>query len=46
MRGPEIESRAQRSGPLQDGMLTRDGRPFRRYYYRVLYHYRPAATDH
>jgi dolichol-phosphate mannosyltransferase len=46
MRGPEIESRAQRLGPLQDGMLTRDGRPFRRYYYRLLYNYRPAATDH
>jgi hypothetical protein len=27
-------------------MLTRDGRPFRRYYYRLLYNYRPAATDH
>jgi dolichol-phosphate mannosyltransferase len=46
LQGAEIESRAQRLGPLQDGLLTRDGRPFRRYYYRVLYHYRPAATDH
>jgi dolichol-phosphate mannosyltransferase len=46
LQGPEVESRAQRLGPLQDGMLTRDGRPFRRYYYRLLYNYRPAATDH
>jgi dolichol-phosphate mannosyltransferase len=46
MQGPDIESRAQRLGPLEDGMLTRDARPFRRYYYRLLYNYRPAATDH
>jgi dolichol-phosphate mannosyltransferase len=46
MQGPEIESRAQRLGPLTDGVLSRDGRMIRRYYYRVLYNYRPAATDH
>jgi dolichol-phosphate mannosyltransferase len=46
MQGPQIESRAQRLGPLEDGVLTRDGRMIRRYYYRLLYNYRPAATDH
>jgi dolichol-phosphate mannosyltransferase len=44
--GPDIESRAQRLGPLKDGVLTRDGRVIRRYYYRLAYNYRPAATDH
>jgi dolichol-phosphate mannosyltransferase len=46
MQGPDVESRAQRLGPLENGMLTRDGRMIRRYYYRLLYNYRPAATDH
>jgi dolichol-phosphate mannosyltransferase len=46
LQGPDVESRAQRLGPLEDGVLTRDGRTIRRYYYRLVYHYRPAATDH
>jgi dolichol-phosphate mannosyltransferase len=46
MQGPDVESRAQRLGPLENGVLTRDGRMIRRYYYRLLYNYRPAATDH
>jgi hypothetical protein len=46
MQGPDLESRAQRLGPLESGVLTRDGRMIRRYYYRLLYNYRPAATDH
>ena len=44
--GPDIESRARRLGPLEDGVLTRDGRMIRRYYYRLAYDYHPAATDH
>ena len=46
LQGPEVESRARRLGPLESGVLTRDGRMIRRYYYRLLYNYRPAATDH
>lgn len=44
--GPDIESRAQRLGPLEDGVLTRDGRTIRRYYYRLAYDYHPTADDH
>ena len=39
MRGPEVEARAQEWGPLQEGVLMRDGRMIRRYYYRFAHHY-------
>jgi dolichol-phosphate mannosyltransferase len=44
--GNDIESRAQRLGPLENGVLTRDGRMIRRYYYRLVYNYRPNPKDH
>jgi len=37
-----VESRAAWMGPLQDGVLTRDRRVIRRYYYRVAYNYRAS----
>jgi dolichol-phosphate mannosyltransferase len=46
MRGPEVEARAQEWGPLQDGVLMRDGRVIRRYYYRFAHHYLAPATEH
>jgi dolichol-phosphate mannosyltransferase len=46
LRGPEVESRAQEWGPLQDGALMRDGRMIRRYYYRFAHHYRAPAMEH
>jgi dolichol-phosphate mannosyltransferase len=47
LRGPEVEARAQAWEPLQDGVLMRDGRLIRRYYYRIAHHYlAPPATEH
>jgi dolichol-phosphate mannosyltransferase len=46
MRDPEVEARAQQWGPIEDGVLMRDGRAIRRYYYRIAYHYRAPATEH
>lgn len=40
-----VESRAAWMGPLQDGVLTRDSRVIRRYYYRVAYNYRASPKD-
>ena len=44
--GPDVESRAGRLEPLQEGVLSRDGQTIRRYYYRVVYDYHPTAKDH
>ena len=43
LMGECIESRTARLGPLQDGVLMRDGRIIRRYYYRLAHEYRSAA---
>ena len=43
--GRAVESRAQRLGPVREGVLSRDGQTIRRYYYRIAYDYRGAATD-
>jgi dolichol-phosphate mannosyltransferase len=40
-----VDSRARRLGPIQEGVLSRDGRTIRRYYYRIAYDYRGAASD-
>jgi len=40
-----VESRARKLGPVQEGVLARDGRTIRRYYYRLAYDYRGAAAD-
>ena len=46
LEGRNVEARAARLGPLEEGVLSRDGRTIRRYYYRLAYDYRGAATDH
>ena len=45
LEGKGIEARAARWGPLQEGVLARDGRTIRRYYYRLAYDYQGAAAD-
>ena len=45
MRDPEVEARAQEWGPIEAGVLRRDGRVIRRYYYRLAHHYRAPATE-
>jgi dolichol-phosphate mannosyltransferase len=45
MRDPAVEARAQEWGPIEAGVLTRDGRVIRRYYYRIAHHYRAPATE-
>ena len=45
LTGKAVDSRARRLGPVQEGVLTRDGRTIRRYYYRLAYDYRGAASD-
>jgi dolichol-phosphate mannosyltransferase len=40
LAGTAIESRAERLGPVEDDVLTRDGQVVRHYYYRVAYNYR------
>jgi dolichol-phosphate mannosyltransferase len=40
LTGKAIESHAERLGPVEDDVLTRDGQVVRRYYYRVAYNYR------
>ena len=42
LTGRAVESRAQALGPLREGVLARDGRMIRRYYYRIAYAYRQA----
>jgi dolichol-phosphate mannosyltransferase len=38
--GETVESHAERLGPVQDEVLTRDGRVVRHYYHRLAYNYR------
>ena len=40
LTGSTIESHAERLGPVEDGVLTRNGQVVRRYYHRVAYNYR------
>ncbi len=40
--GKYVESHAERLGPIEDGMLSRNGGDIRRYYYRVAYRYLPT----
>ena len=40
LAGTAIESRAERLGPVEDDVLTREGQVVRHYYYRVAYNYR------
>jgi dolichol-phosphate mannosyltransferase len=40
LTGKAIESRAERWGPVEDDVLTRDGQVVRHYYHRVAYNYR------
>ena len=44
LQGGNVESHAQRLGPLESGVLTRDGSTIRTYYYRMLYDYRSIAS--
>jgi len=39
-----IERHATRMGPIEEGSLARDGKPIRKFYYRVLYGYRSDWT--
>ena len=39
-----VESRAQHLGPLQSGVLMRDNRAVRRYFYRLAYGYQSAPS--
>jgi dolichol-phosphate mannosyltransferase len=38
--GKSVEAHAERWGPVENGVLTMNGRVVRRYYYRVAYNYR------
>jgi dolichol-phosphate mannosyltransferase len=40
LSGQAIESHAERWGPIEDEILTRDGQVVRRYYHRLAYNYR------
>jgi dolichol-phosphate mannosyltransferase len=40
LTGKAIESHVDRLGPIEDDVLTRDGRVVRHYYYRLAYDYR------
>jgi dolichol-phosphate mannosyltransferase len=40
LRGPTIESHAERLGPIEEEILTRDAHLVRRYYHRLAYNYR------
>lgn len=39
LAGEAVESRAERFGPIEDEVLTRDGRVVRHYYHRLAYNY-------
>jgi dolichol-phosphate mannosyltransferase len=45
LAGPYVESRVERLGPLQQGVLRRDGAVVRHYYYRIAQGYRPPPRD-
>jgi hypothetical protein len=40
LAGEPIESRVERLQPVREGVLMRDGKLIRRYYYRIAYGYR------
>ncbi len=42
LSGRYVESHAERLGPVEEGILTANGRTVRRYYYRVAYRYLPT----
>ena len=42
LAGTAIESRAERLGPIEDEILTRDGQVVRHYYHRLAYNYHSA----
>ena len=42
LAGTAIESRAERLGPIEDEILTRDGQVVRHYYHRLAYNYRSS----
>jgi dolichol-phosphate mannosyltransferase len=44
LEGKVIESHVERLGPVTDGVLTKNGRIVRHYYYRIGYHYSHVAT--
>lgn len=44
LEGQKVESRLRRLDPIREGVLTRDGHPIRRYYYRLGYDYRAPVT--
>jgi dolichol-phosphate mannosyltransferase len=41
--GPRIELMSEHLGPVSEGVLNHNGKFIRRYYYRTVYGYRPAA---
>jgi dolichol-phosphate mannosyltransferase len=43
LAGAQIESRVARLEPVRGGVLMRDGKLIRRFYYRVAYGYRPGS---
>jgi dolichol-phosphate mannosyltransferase len=45
LEGKPIESQVERLGPIEDGVLMRNGMLIRRYYYRLAYNYRRTADD-
>ncbi len=42
LAGTAIESQAERLGPIEDEILTRDGQVVRHYYHRLAYNYRSS----
>jgi dolichol-phosphate mannosyltransferase len=43
LEGSAVESHVERLGPVEQGELSRDGVPVRRYFYRLAYNYRSIA---
>jgi hypothetical protein len=43
LAGKTIESHAERWGPVEDDVLSRDGRVVRHYYHRFAYNYRRVS---
>lgn len=41
LAGKNIDAHSEHLGPIEDGILTRDGRIVRHYYHRLAYNYRP-----
>jgi hypothetical protein len=45
LQGPEVESRVERLGPIEEVALTRDGAIIRHYYQRLAHNYRSVANE-